>query len=107
MLFPLMNFLAFAGGLSRLRQVPGFEFKGGYTAFVFVFVLLQSAVFGGVFTGFGIARDFENGFARRLLVASPHRSGLIAGYALGALFRWSMVAVMVTVVALLFGMKIQ
>ena len=33
MLFPLMNFLAFAGGLSRLRHVPGFDFHGGYTAF--------------------------------------------------------------------------
>ena len=64
MLFPLMNFLAFAGGLSRLRHVPGFEFKSGYTAFQFVFVLLQSAAFGGVFAGFGIARDFERGFAQ-------------------------------------------
>jgi ABC-2 type transport system permease protein len=106
MLFPLMNFLAFAGGLSSLRHVPGFDYPGGYTAFQFVFVLLQSAAFGGVFTGFGIARDFENGFARRLLVAAPHRSGIIAGYALGALFRWSMVAVMVTIVALIAGMDV-
>ena len=53
MLFPLMNFVAFAGGLSRLRHVPGFDFKCGYTAFQFVFVLLQSAAFGGVFAGFG------------------------------------------------------
>jgi len=59
MLFPLMNFLAFAGGLSRLRHVPGFNYPGGYTAFQFVFVLLRSAAFGGVFMGFGIARDFE------------------------------------------------
>ena len=75
MLFPLMNFMAFAGGLSRLRHVPGFDFHGGYTAFQFVFVLLQSAAFGGVFAGFGIARDFERGFARRLLVvgAEPQR----------------------------------
>ena len=29
MLFPLMNFTAFAGGLSRLRHVPGFDFHGG------------------------------------------------------------------------------
>ncbi|MDQ5821511.1 MAG: ABC transporter permease [Actinomycetota bacterium] len=106
MLFPLMNFLAFAGGLSSLRHVPGFDYPGGYTAFQFVFVLLQSAAFGGVFTGFGIARDFENGFARRLLVAAPHRSGILVGYALGALFRWSMVAVLVTVVALIAGMEI-
>jgi ABC-2 type transport system permease protein len=106
MLFPLMNFLAFAGGLSRLRRVPGFDFHGGYTAFQFVFVLLQSAVFGGVFTGFGIARDFERGFARRLLVAAPHRGGIILGYAIAALVRWVMIMVVLTVVALVAGMQV-
>ena len=43
--------------------MPGFDFPSGYTAFQFVFVLLQASAFGGVFTGFGIAADFENGFA--------------------------------------------
>src|SRR5439155_272581 len=106
MLFPLMSFTAFAGGLSRLRHVPGFDFRGGYTAFQFVFVLLQSAAFGGVFTGFGIARDFERGFARRLLVAAGHRSGIIWGYALASLVRWSLVAVLLSVVALLAHMQV-
>jgi ABC-2 type transport system permease protein len=106
MLFPLMNFTAFAGGLSRLRHVPGFNFTSGYTAFQFVFVLLQSAVFGGVFTGFSIARDFEQGFARRLLVAAPERSGIIMGYALAALARWSLIALVLTTVALIAGMQI-
>jgi ABC-2 type transport system permease protein len=106
MLFPLMNFAAFAGGLSRLRHVPGFEFHSGYTAFTFVFVLLQSAAFGGVFAGFGIARDFERGFARRMLVSAPHRGGLIFGYAIAALARWSLIALVLTGVALVFGMQI-
>jgi ABC-2 type transport system permease protein len=106
MLFPLMNFMAFAGGLSRLRHVPGFDYRGGYTAFQFVFVLLQSAAFGGVFTGFGIARDFEQGFARRLLVAAPRRRGIVAGYALAAAFRWSMIAVVLTIVALVAHMQV-
>jgi ABC-2 type transport system permease protein len=106
MLFPLMNFTAFAGGLSRLRHVPGFTFTSGYTAFQFVFVLLQSAAFGGVFTGFSIARDFEQGFAKRLLVSAPQRSGIIMGYALAALLRWSLIAVVLTTVALIAGMHI-
>ena len=75
LLFPLFFFTAFAGGLSQVSEVPGFDYPLGYTAFQFVFVLLQSAAFGGVFTGFGVARDFESGFARRLLLASPNRSG--------------------------------
>jgi ABC-2 type transport system permease protein len=104
--FPLFFFTAFAGGLSRVSEVPGFDFPPGYTAFQFVFVLLQSAAFGGVFTGFGIARDFEYGFARRLLLATPHRSGLVLGYALAALGRWAITATVLTVVALLAGMQI-
>ena len=73
---------------------------------MFVFVLLQSAAFGGVFTGFGIARDFERGFARRLLVSAPHRSGIIIGYGLAALVRWSMIAILLTVVALVADMQV-
>jgi ABC transporter DrrB family efflux protein len=106
MLFPLFFFTAFAGGLSQLSNVPGFDFPPGYTAFQFVFVLLQSAAFSGVFTGFGVARDFEGGFAKRLLLAAPQRVGIILGYGLAALCRWAVVAVVLTVVALLVGMNV-
>ena len=104
--FPLFFFTAFAGGLSRVNDVPGFQFPVGYTAFQFVFVLLQSAAFAGVFTGFGIVRDFETGFARRLMLAAPNRKGILLGYAVGALGRWSITATVLTVVALVAGMEI-
>ena len=104
--FPLFFFTAFAGGLSRISNVHGFHYPLGYTSFQFVFVLLQSAAFGGVFTGFGIARDFENGFARRLLLAAPHRTGIILGYAIAALCRWSITAAFLTAVAFAVGMKV-
>ncbi len=97
LMFPLFFFVAFAGGLSRVGDVPGFDYPQGYTAFQFVFVLLQSAAFGGVFTGFGIARDFESGFARRLLLAAPHRSGIVLGFAAAALVRWLVTALVITV----------
>jgi ABC-2 type transport system permease protein len=106
LVFPLFFFVAFAGGLSRVDNVPGFDFPLGYTAFQFVFVLLQSAAFGGVFTGFGIARDFESGFARRLLLAAPHRTGIIVGYAAAALVRWLVTAAVLTIVALIAGMEV-
>lgn len=104
--FPMFFFVAFAGGLSRVNDVPGFQFPVGYTAFQFVFVLLQSAAFAGVFTGFGIVRDFETGFARRLMVAAPDRRAIVLGYALGALGRWSLTAFLLTVVALAAGMEV-
>ncbi|HEX3255566.1 MAG TPA: ABC transporter permease [Gaiellaceae bacterium] len=106
LVFPLFFFVAFAGGLSRIADVPGFDYPPGYTAFQFVFVLLQSAAFGGVFTGFGIARDFESGFGRRLLLSAPHRTGIVLGYAAAALVRWVVTAAFVTVVALIAGMEV-
>jgi ABC-2 type transport system permease protein len=105
-LFPLFFFTAFAGGLSAISGAPGFDFPSGYTAFQFVFVLLQSAAFGGVFTGFGIARDFETGFARRYLLAASNRSGIVAGYALAALVRALITWTVLTTVALVAGMNI-
>jgi ABC-2 type transport system permease protein len=104
--FPLFFFIAFAGGLSRVNEVPGFQFPVGYTAFQFVFVLLQSAAFAGVFTGFGIVRDFETGFARRLMLAAPDRRGILLGYGIGALGRWGVTASVLTVVAVLAGMEV-
>jgi ABC-2 type transport system permease protein len=104
--FPLFFFTAFAGGLSQVERVPGFDFEPGYTAFQFCFVLVQSAAFGGVFTGFGIARDFEQGFARRLLLAAPNRTGIVLGYALAAAARWLVTVTVLTVVALAAGMEV-
>ncbi len=105
--FPLFFLIAFAGGLSRISDVPNFHYSPGYTAFQFVFVFLQSAAFGGVFTGFAIARDFDTGFARRLLLSAPRRSGIIAGYTVGALLRWALTGTVVTVAALIAGMKVD
>ena len=96
-IFPLFFLVAFAGGLSRISDVPNFHYKPGYTSFQFVFVFLQSAAFGGVFTGFAVARDFQSGFARRLMLGAPRRSGIIAGYVAGALMRWLIVGTVVTI----------
>jgi ABC-2 type transport system permease protein len=105
--FPLFFFVAFAGGLSNVGNVPGFDFRSGYTAFQFVFVLLQAAAFGGVFTGFSIAADFESGFARRLMLASPNRLGILAGYGIAALTRTAIVGTLLFAVALATGMQVH
>jgi ABC-2 type transport system permease protein len=105
-LFPMFFFTAFAGGLSRIEDTPGFDFQSGYTAFQFSFVLLQASAFGGVFTGFSIARDFESGFGRRLMLAAPNRVAIVAGYALSALVRTAFIWVILTTVALLVGMQV-
>jgi ABC-2 type transport system permease protein len=105
--FPLFFFTAFAGGLSTIGKVPQFGFPTGYTAFQFVFVLLQSAAFGGVFTGFAVAADFDSGVARRLLLAAPKRAGIVVGYAIAALVRALITWALLTAVALLAGMRVD
>ncbi len=106
LLFPMLFFAALAGGLAELARVPGFDYPAGYTSFQFVFVLFQASMFGGVFTGFAAARDFESGFARRLLLAVPHRSAILVGYVVSAMVRAAIIMAFVTVVALLAGLDL-
>jgi ABC-2 type transport system permease protein len=106
LIFPLFFFTAFAGGLSRVGDAPGFDFPTGYTAFQFSFVLLQASAFGGVFTGFAMARDFESGFGRRMMLAAPRRTALLAGYAISAAVRAVTIWAILTGIALLVGMQV-
>jgi ABC-2 type transport system permease protein len=106
LIFPIFFLVAFAGGLSAVGDVPNFDYPD-YTAFQFAFVLLQSSAFAGVFAGFTIAADFEFGFARRLLLAAPRRSGIIAGYALVSLGRCVFTAVLIGGLALAGGMEVD
>src|SRR5215203_784840 len=104
--FPIFFFVAFAGGLSRVGQVPGFDFSAGYTAFQFVWSLLQAVSLGGAFTGFSIAGDFESGFGRRFLLAASNRRGIVFGYVMASFVRVAITSTLLTLVALLVGMRI-
>jgi ABC-2 type transport system permease protein len=107
LLFPMFFFTAFAGGLSRVDQIPGFDYASGYTTFVYGFVLLQASTFGGIFTGFSVARDFESGFSRRLLMAARSHGGIIAGYWLAALTRAIFTVAVITAVALIARLNVD
>jgi ABC-2 type transport system permease protein len=104
-IFPLFFYLAFAGGLSAVAGVPGFDYYD-YNAFQFAFVLLQSAAFGGVFIGFSIGADFDSGFTRRLFLAAGDRSAVIAGFGLAAAVRMLLVWALVFGIALVTGMSV-
>ena len=106
-MFPLFFFIAFAGGLSGVQNAPDFDYKSGYTSFQFAFVCIQSAAFGGVFTGFAIAADFELGFARRLLLGAPNRGGIVIGYMLAATVRTIFVLAVVFTAGLISGMRVD
>jgi ABC-2 type transport system permease protein len=107
LLMPLFFFVSFAGGLSAIEAAPGFDYAAGYTSFEFGFVLLQASAFGGVFTGFSIAADFQFGFGRRLMLATPHRSALILGYGIVGFIRAAITLTVITAVGVLIaGMNV-
>ena len=105
MIIPLVFFATFAGGLAALGRAPGFNFPLNYTSFQFVFVWLQGSAFHGMFSGFLVARDFESGFARRLLVAAPNRLGILFGYMMSTLARAAVGAAIVFGVGFAAGVR--
>ena len=104
---PLVFFAAFAGGLSALGRAPGFDFPSGYTAFQFAFILLQGALFVGLFCGLALARDIQSGFIRRLMLASGDRRGIVAGYLLAGLGVSVIATTVLLAVALAVGMDLD
>jgi len=107
LLFPLVFLIALAGGLAPLYEVPDFDYAPGYTAFVYGFVVLQAAAFGGIFTGYAVARDFSLGVAPRLFLATTGRGELLLGYVLVAVIRSLIAAAAVTLAALIGGMDVS
>lgn len=105
-LFPLVFFTAFAGGLSAAERIKGFSYPPGYTSFQYCFSLLQSAVFGGMATGFSIGSDFGTGFARRLMLVAPNRMSILVGYLASTFVRWMVIAAILTSIGLVSGMKV-
>ena len=104
---PLLFLALGGGGLSNLDSVPAFDFPSGYTTFFFVYVMMQGSAFAGAGAGAAIASDFETGFARRLLLAAPHRSSVIAGYILGAVALALVLIVVLTLVGVAVGVAVD
>ena len=108
LLFPMFFFTAFAGGLSRVDQIPGFDYHAGYTTFVYGFVLLQASTFGGIFTGLlGGARLRVGLLAPAAAGGRGAASGIVAGYWLAALTRAIFTVAMITAVALIAGLTVD
>jgi ABC-2 type transport system permease protein len=105
-MIPLFFFASFTGALSSLGETPGFDYYD-FTAFEFVFVLYQAAMYVGIFTSFEIARDFQTGIGRRLMSATPQRMAIVAGYVISALGRGVIAVAVVWAVALITGMPVR
>jgi ABC-2 type transport system permease protein len=105
LLFPLLLFGAFAGGLSVLGAVPTFDYPD-YTTFQFVWVLLVGVAMAGMSVGLALAQDFEAGFARRILLATSRRTPIVAGYVLAGVALAIVASVLLFAIGLAVGMTV-
>jgi ABC-2 type transport system permease protein len=105
-MIPLFFFASFTGALSSFGDAPSFGYYD-YTAFVFVFVLYQGAIYIAIFTTFELASDYQTGVASRMMTAAPRRMAIVGGYVMSALGRGVVVVAVLWTVALIAGMPVR
>jgi ABC-2 type transport system permease protein len=106
MAVPVFFFIAFTGALSAVGNTRGFGYYN-FTAFEFVFVMFQAAIFAGVFTAIDVGIDYGSGIGDRLMVASPRRLAIILGYVITSLLRAGFGIGIVWAIGLAIGMPVR
>ena len=106
LLIPLFFYAAFAGALGGIGKTKGFSYYD-YTAFQFIFVLYLCSAFCGVFTALDIGGYYEQGMGRRLMLATPRRMAIVAGFLASALIRAVVFMAAVWAIALATGLDVR
>lgn len=104
-LAPLIFLLGTSGQFGRLVGLPGFP-TDSYLSWVVPLCCLQGAGFAGAAAGANLARDIEQGWFDRLLVAPVSRPVLVLGPVLGAITRAMIPVTLVLVVGLVIGAEL-
>jgi ABC-2 type transport system permease protein len=99
---PVIFMLGITGQFGRLTGLHGFP-TDSYVSWIVPLSCLQGAGFAGAAAGSNLARDIEQGWFDRLLVAPVPRPLLIVGPILGAVSRSMVPATVVLIVGLLIG----
>jgi ABC-type multidrug transport system permease subunit len=102
---PVVFMLGITGQFGRLTGLEGFE-TDSYISWIVPLSCLQGAGFAGAATGSNLARDIEQGWFDRLLVAPVPRPLLVIGPILGAVTRSLVPATVVLIVGLLVGAEL-
>jgi ABC-2 type transport system permease protein len=84
--FPVFVTIAFSGAFGAITNLPFFPTDDALSWFA-PLAAIQGAGFAGLFSAFGVIRDFEDGFMDRLLLAPTPRKALLAGPLLTAALR--------------------
>jgi ABC-2 type transport system permease protein len=104
-LAPLIFLLGTSGQFGRLVGLPEFP-TDSYLSWVVPLCCLQGAGFAGAAAGANLARDIEQGWFDRLLVAPVARPLLVLGPVLGAITRALIPVTLVLVVGVAIGAEV-
>ncbi len=99
---PVIFMFGITGQFGKLTGLEGFP-TDSYLSWIVPLSCLQGAGFAGAATGANLARDIEQGWFDRLLVAPVPRPLLVVGPILGAVTRSMVPATVVLVVGLAIG----
>jgi ABC-type multidrug transport system permease subunit len=99
---PVVFMLGITGQFGRLTGLEGFPTES-YISWIVPLSCLQGAGFAGAATGANLARDIEQGWFDRLLVAPVPRPLLVIGPILGAVTRSLVPATVVLITGLIIG----
>jgi len=102
---PVIFLLGMSGQFGKLTGLDGFP-TDSYLSWIVPLSCLQGAGFAGAAAGSNLARDIEQGWFDRLLVAPVPRPMLIVGPILGAVTRCLVPATVVLVVGLSMGAEL-
>jgi ABC-type multidrug transport system permease subunit len=102
---PVVFLLGMTGQFGRLTGLEGFP-TDSYLSWIVPLSCLQGAGFAGAATGANLARDIEQGWFDRLLVAPVPRPLLVVGPILAAVTRSLVPATVVLIVGLALGAQL-
>jgi ABC-type multidrug transport system permease subunit len=102
---PLVFMLGISGQFGRLTGLEGFP-TDSYLSWIVPLSCLQGAGFAGAATGSNLARDIEQGWFDRLLVAPVPRPLLVLGPILGAVTRSLVPVTVVLIVGVAIGAEL-
>lgn len=100
---PIMFVLLFRYVFGGAINVPGHS----YVDFLMPGIFLQTVAFGSIGTAIGLAEDLQKGFIERFRSLPMARSAVLAGRTSADLVRNIGVLILITVVGLLVGFRIQ
>lgn len=101
-LAPTIFMLGLSSVFGRASQLPGFT-ADDFRTYIVPVGLLQGASFAGAATGVNLARDIEQGWFDRLLLAPERRGILLAGIVSSASLRSLVPGAFLLIVALILG----